>query len=120
MAPSPSRLEFLKDIFSPFGDITIRKMFGGAGIYCDGAIFAIEADDAVWFKVDDVTRDEFEVAELEPFTIEMNGKIGTMSYYNAPEEIYDDADALDHWTRLALGAAARNKRPKKRAKAKPR
>ena len=114
MPPSASYLDYLKDLFSPFGVITIRKMFGGAGVYCDGAIFAITGDEGVWLKVDDVTRAEFEEAGLAPFEIEMNGKMGTMSYYNAPEEIYDDNDALTRWTELALGASARAKKPKKR------
>lgn len=118
MAPSASFLEYAKDLFSPFGEISVRKMFGGAGIYCDGAIFAISADDDIWFKVDDVTRAEFEAAGLHPFEVEMNGKTGTMSYYNAPEEIYDDNDALRHWTSLALAASARAKKPVKKKTAK--
>ena len=117
MAPSASFLDYVKDLFSPFGDITIRKMFGGAGIYCDGAIFALSDEDDIWFKVDDVSRAEFEAAGLRPFEVEMNGKTGTMSYYNAPEEIFDDNDALRHWTGLALAASARAKKPaKKKAK----
>jgi len=122
MAPSASFLDFVKDLFSPFGDISVRKMFGGAGIYCDGAIFAISDDDDIYFKVDDVTRTEFEEAGLRPFEFEMNGKVGTMSYYRAPEEIFDDEDELRRWTVLALGASARGKKParkKKAAKAKP-
>ncbi len=118
MAPSASYLDYVKDLFSPFGEITIRRMFGGAGVYCDGAIFALVADDGVWFKVDDVTREEFEAAGLAPFEVEMNGKRGTMSYYNAPEEIFDDNDALAHWMRLALGAARRGKKPKTKQAAK--
>ncbi len=118
MAPSASFLDYVKDLFSPFGEITIRKMFGGAGVYCDGAIFAISADDDIWFKVDDVTRAEFEAAGLKPFEVEMNGKTGTMSYYNAPEEIYDDNDALRHWTGLALAASARGKTAAKKKTAK--
>lgn len=114
---SASYFDYLKDLFSPFGTITVRKMFGGAGIYCDGAIFAITGDEGVWLKVDDVTRAEFEAAGLEPFTYEFdNGKTGTMSYYTAPEEIFDDHDVLTHWTRLALGAAARAKKPAKKKK----
>ncbi|MEM9015223.1 MAG: TfoX/Sxy family protein [Pseudomonadota bacterium] len=107
---------FLHDLFSPFGEITIRKMFGGAGVYCDGTMFSICSvdDTAVWLKVDDVTRSEFESAGLKPFVFEMSGKTATMSYYNAPEEIFDDHDALRHWTALALGAAARTKKPKKK------
>jgi len=118
VAPSASYIDFLKDLFAPFGAITIRKMFGGAGVYCDGAIFAITGDEGVWLKVDDVTRAEFEAAGLTPFTYEFdNGKTGTMSYYTAPEEIFDDHDALARWTKLALGAAARSKKPKKKKKA---
>ncbi len=125
MAASSSHLDYLKDLFAPFGDITIRKMFGGAGIYCDGAIFAITGDEGVWLKVDDVTRAQFEEAGLEPFKVEFdNGKSGTMSYYNAPEDIYDDNDELTRWTELALGAARRAKKPakktaKKKSKKKP-
>lgn len=118
MPPSASHLDYLKDLFSAFGVITIRKMFGGAGIYCDGAIFAITGDEGVWLKVDDVTRAEFEEAGLEPFEVEMKGKTGTMSYYTAPEDIYDDEDALRHWTGLALGASARAKKPAKKKLAK--
>ncbi len=115
MAPSASYLDYIKDLFAPFGDITIRKMFGGAGVYCDGAIFAITGDEGLWLKVDDVTRAEFEAAGLGPFTFEFeNGKSGSMSYYNAPEDIYDDNDELTRWAELALGAARRAKKPAKK------
>ncbi len=114
MPPSTSYLDYIKDLFAPFGVITIRKMFGGAGVYCDGAIFAITGDDDLWLKVDDVTRAEFETAGLAPFVVEFSkGKAGTMSYYNAPDEIYDDNDVLTHWTELALGASRRAKKPVK-------
>ena len=116
MPPSTSHLDHLKDLFSPFGDISIRKMFGGAGIYCDGRIFAIADDDDVWLKVDDVSREEFEAASLKPFEVEMQGKKGTMSYYKPPDDIYDDEDALRHWTGLALDATMRSKKPPKKKK----
>lgn len=116
MAASASYSEYIKDLFSPFGAIAVRKMFGGAGVYCDGVIFAIIGDDDLWLKVDDVTRTEFEEAGLYPFEVEMSGKKGTMSYYCAPEEIFDDNDALRHWAALALGASARGKKPKKKKK----
>lgn len=114
MPPSESYLDYVKDLFSSFGEITIRKMFGGAGVYCDGAIFALIAEDELWFKVDDVTRVEFEAAGLKPFEVEMNGKVGTMSYYNVPEGIFDDNDELRHWTFMALAASARAKKPAKK------
>ncbi len=109
-----------KELFAPFGDIRIRKMFGGAGVYCDDLFFAIMDDGAIYFKVDDETRKAFERRGLAPFTFEMkDGASATMSYYNAPEEIFDDEDELRHWTTLALDAARRmakfKKKPAKKA-----
>jgi len=117
MPASMSFIDHVKDLFSPFGEISVRKMFGGAGIYCDGLFFAIIGDDDIWLKVDNETRATFEDAGLAPFTIEMNGKTGTMSYHAAPEDIYDDQDELSYWVGLALDAARRaavKKKPKKK------
>ncbi|MEL7488587.1 MAG: TfoX/Sxy family protein [Pseudomonadota bacterium] len=122
MPISSSYAGYVKDIFSPFGEIRIRKMFGGAGVYCDDLFFAIVGDDDLWLKVDDVTRADFEGKGCEQFTFEMkDGGVGAMSYYSAPEEIFDDHDALKRWTTLALDAAhraARRKPKKKKATAK--
>jgi DNA transformation protein len=112
MPPSASYLDYIKDLFAPFGAISVRRMFGGAGVYCDGDFFAIFADDALWLKADAETRGEFEKAGSGPFVYERRpGVEGRMSYYAAPDEIYDDEDALRHWTGLALAAARRAKRP---------
>lgn len=118
MAISAGFIEQARDLFHPFGDIRIKKMFGGAGVYCDDLFFAIMDDGAVYFKVDDETRKEFERRGLAPFTFEMkDGSSATMSYYNAPEDIFDDEAELRRWTTLALDAARRAaKFKKKRAK----
>jgi DNA transformation protein len=115
MAVSGAFLEFAKETFEPFGAIQARKMFGGAGLYCDDLFFAIIAGDAVYFKADDATRSEFENAGLEAFTYEMrDGSLASMSYYGAPDDIYDDGDALKRWTTLALDAASRAAKLKKK------
>jgi len=36
---------FITDQLSQFGSVTIRNMFGGAGVYVDGVMFAILVDD---------------------------------------------------------------------------
>lgn len=123
MALSPSFLEFAKELFEPFGEISIRKMFGGAGAYCDGLFFAILDDDAVFLKVDHETRSTFESAGLEPFVFEMkDGSSGTMNYHAVPDDFYDDADVRKRWTILALDAASRaakfKKKPAREAAAK--
>ncbi|HNR76454.1 MAG TPA: TfoX/Sxy family protein [Parvularculaceae bacterium] len=124
MAVSATAIDHAKELFAPFGDIRVKKMFGGAGVYCDDLFFAIMDGEAIYLKVDDETRAAFEAQGLEPFVFEMkDGSSGVMNYYNAPEDIYDDEDELKRWTTLALDAAARaakfKKKPaKKKAKKK--
>lgn len=121
MAISASFIEHAREIFAPFGDIRVRKMFGGAGVYCDELFFALLDDDMVFLKVDDETRSEFQKRGLAPFSFEM--KDGTRAemngYFTAPEEIFDDEDELRRWATLALDAASRAaKFKKKKAKKK--
>lgn len=123
MAISASSIDHAKDLFAPFGEIRVRKMFGGAGVCCDDLFFAIMDGETIYLKVDDETRAEFESRGLQPFIFEMkDGTSGAMSYYNAPEDVYDDEDELKRWTTLALDAAARaakfKKKPAKKNAAK--
>ncbi|MFN3960183.1 MAG: TfoX/Sxy family protein [Parvularculaceae bacterium] len=119
MSISATFIEQAKELFAPFGDIRVRKMFGGAGLYCGDLFFAILDDGAIYFKADDGTRKTFEARGLSPFTFEMkDGSAATMSYYAAPDDIFDDEEDLRRWTTLALDAARRAARFKKKKPAK--
>lgn len=108
MAVSAGFIDFVKDAFTPFGEITVRKMFGGGGVYCDGMFFAVLDEETVYLKTDAVTRAAFEGAGLEAFSFETkNGDIALTSYFAAPEGMFDDEDELRRWTTLALDAARR-------------
>ena len=74
MAPSADFLEFLQDQLRGLGRITTRRMFSGAGLYCDGVIFALILRDTLYFKVDDGNRAAYEAEGLEPFTYEARGR----------------------------------------------
>jgi DNA transformation protein len=110
------QFEFYQDLFTPFGHITTRKMFGVDGIYCDGLFFAIVADDELWLKVDDVSLPTFEKAGAEQYFFEMKGKPTPIPYYRAPEDIFDDEESLRFWTQHALDAAIRNRKPPRKKK----
>ena len=98
----------------PLGDVTARSMFGGYGIYCDGVMFGLVADGALYFKVDDHNRDDFVQEGLEPFIYEKKGKKIAMSYYSAPGDSVDNSDALLPWARKGHDAALRARVLKKR------
>lgn len=115
MAVSASFLDYVKELFAPFGAIAVRRMFGGAGVYCDDLFFAIVDDDVIYLKTDGQSGEEFELRGLEPFTFETkDGRIESMSYYSAPGEIFENEDELKRWTSLALDAAMRAARLKKK------
>lgn len=100
-------VNYLHEVFSQFGPINSRKMFGGHGIYHQDLMFGLVADDELYLKTDDENRAEFESLDLGPFEYNKDGKIMKMSYYLAPEEIYDDPDEATRWANLAYAAAVR-------------
>lgn len=113
MASSDGFLQLLRDQLSGLGPVRVRRMFGGAGIYCDGVMFALVSDDTLYLKADDVNRTDFEAESLGPFSYETrNGRTTIMSYWRAPEGLLDDPDELLTWARSALAAARRAQRVK--------
>lgn len=114
MAVSPDYLDYLRDQLQGFGPFDVRRMFGGAGLFRDGLMFALVADDALYFKVDDRNRPDFEAAGMTPFSYERKGKTAALkSYYEAPPELPDDADDLAVWAGKAFDAALASAKPKR-------
>ncbi|MGE3871869.1 MAG: TfoX/Sxy family protein [Parvibaculaceae bacterium] len=112
MAASAGYLDFVKEQLAGFGPVTVRRMFGGAGIFHDGLMFALIADETLYLKADDASRGEFEALALPPFTYgAKGGKRTVMSYWRAPEACLDDRDAMTEWARNAYGAALRARKP---------
>ena len=111
-------VEYLHEVFEDFGPISVRRMFGGHGIFFDQLMFGLVADDVLYLKASDQTRHWFEDLELEKFAYNKAGKIMHLSYFRAPEDIYEDRELAALWARRAFDAALRANRPKKKSKKK--
>jgi DNA transformation protein len=99
----------IQELFAVFGPVSVRRMFGGAGIYADGTMFALVARGVIYLKADEVNAPAFERENLAPFTYETkDGKRGVMSYRRMPDRLYDDPEELATWARDALAAAQRS------------
>jgi DNA transformation protein and related proteins len=107
MTVSREYLDYLLEILTPLGGVVAKRMFGGAGLYLDGRMFAIVVDDQLWLKADATNRGEFEARELPPFSYARQGKLATMGFYRAPDEALESPALLLPWARSALGAALR-------------
>lgn len=117
MPVSQSFLDMLKDVLAPVGAITARRMFGGASLYADGVLFALVEEDALYLKGDAASAKRFEDEGMPRFTYE--GQTGpiSVSYWRAPERLFDDPDEMAEWARLAISvgrAEAAGKAAKRR------
>jgi DNA transformation protein and related proteins len=106
--------EFIRDLFAPFGPVTLKRMFGGAGIYSEGLMFALLFDGAIFLKVDEASIPDFEREGSRPFVYtraKSRGRVGrhSLSYWRLPEQLYDDPDELALWAARALAIAQRKK-----------
>ena len=117
MTTSSEFLDFLVEHLEPLGGVCARRMFGGAGLFCDGLMFGLIADDKLYLKADAGNEAAFIDAGLEPFIYERQGKPPiAMSYREAPDAALDDPDVLVEWARSALGAALRADKAKSKPK----
>jgi len=105
---SPGFVAQLEELLEAAGPYQVRRMFGGAGLFHDGLMFALLADDVLYLKADAQSQGAFEAEGLAPFTYETSGgKRSVMSYWRAPERLLDDPEEMVSWARDAQAAARR-------------
>jgi DNA transformation protein len=92
-------------------------MFGGAGVYRDGLMFALVSDSEIYLKADEETAERFRAAGSRPFVYSREGKQATMSYWSMPDEALDDPDLVGEWAEIACEAARRASMPRKKGPA---
>ena len=110
--------ESIRELFSEFGPVDVRRMFGGQGVFIDGRLIALVSREVIHLKADAETIPEFEREGLSPFTYATkDGEHKLTSYWRMPERLYDDPEELAQWARrahaTAMRAAARKEKPKK-------
>jgi DNA transformation protein len=123
MVASDSFAEFLNEQLAPLGRITMRRMFGKTGVFCDGLMLGMVTDNTLYLRVDDDNRAAFqEAASFPPFNYRRKGETIDLSFWRAPERLFDEPDELVTWARIALAAAqrvaAKRGRPVPKAKLK--
>ena len=108
MVASDGFADFLREQFASLGPVTMRRMFGKTGVFCDGLMFGMVRDNTLYLRVDEDNRAAFGEAEsFPPLNYEKKGCAIDLSFWRAPERLFDEADELAAWARLALAAARR-------------
>ena len=108
MAVSNDFIEFVLDQFSEWDGVTARRMFGGAGLYRDGKMFGLVADDVAYLKVDETNKDKFLATGSSPFKPYPN-KSTTMPYFEIPANILENPEELIEWAEESLSIQKKRK-----------
>ena len=115
-------VDHLAELFEPVGGVTIKRMFGGLGVFKGGLMFALVADDVLYFKADEMTSQRSAAEGFGQWVYEGRGRKVPMPYWRAPDRLYDEPDDFAEWARIAFDVAVRSQKPKggkKRDAAKP-
>lgn len=116
---------FAKELFAGLGPVRIKPMFGAAGVYAEGLMFALLAEETIHIKAnDDKMKAALRAEGSGPFVWSpqngpRKGEHIDLGYWRLPEAALDDPEEAAKWGRkaLALAKAKAAAKPKRRAKA---
>jgi len=108
MVASAAFAEFLQEQLAPFGRVTVRRMFGKSGVFCDGVMLGMVTENTLYFRVDDQNREIFREAEaFPPLNYAKQGSTIDLSFWRVPERLFDEPEEFVAWAQAALAAARR-------------
>ena len=102
--------EYCMELLEPTGGCSLKRMFGGYGIFRGGVMFALIADDVLYFKVGPSNLSDYEDAGSEPFTYTGKNKPIQMSYWTVPEDVMEDPMDMREWALKANDVALKAKK----------
>jgi DNA transformation protein len=107
MPVTPSYREYVADQLAALGEVVIKRMFGGAGLYFQNSMFGLLDDDTVYLRVDDATRPDFLKRNMAAFRpVRSDPSKVSENYYQLPGEVLDDSEELVLWAKRAIRAAS--------------
>ena len=104
-------LQFVLEQLQGLGNVTSRRMFGGVGLYQEGRFFAIIMDDTLYFKVNDANRGDYEARGMGRFRPYPDKPHLSMTYYELPADVLEDADECAAWARRSVAIAGSAAKP---------
>ena len=108
MVASDAFTEFLREQLGPLGRVTLRRMFGKSGVFCDGVMLGMVTENTLYLRVDELNRETFrEAAAFPPLNYSKKGSTIDLAFWRVPERLFDEPEEFLNWAREALAAAHR-------------
>jgi DNA transformation protein len=114
MTVSADYLQYVLDQLAQLGEVSSRRMFGGVGLYCGELFFGLIDADTLYLRVDDESRGEYTARGAAPFRPYADRPEVSVSYFEAPAEVLEDARRLVEWARRSVEVARRAPPPRKK------
>ena len=105
MPVSADYLQYLLEQLAALGELRAQRMFGGVGLYCDEVFFGIVSEDTLYLRVDAAGRADLSARGMQAFRPYADRADVSLSYFEVPAEVLEDAAALTAWSRRAVAAA---------------
>ncbi len=105
MAVSSDFQTYVLEQLAGLGTVRSKRMFGGVGLYAGDRFFGLIDDNTLYLKVDATTRDDFLSRGMDPFRPFKDRPEYSMSYYQVPADVLEDADVLAAWAAQAVRVA---------------
>lgn len=100
MPVSEEFLSYIIGQLTEWGGVTSRKMFGGAGLFRDGKMFALISDDTAYLRADESNREQFDQADSRQFKPYEKRK--GMPYFEVPPAVLESPAELINWSKRSL------------------
>jgi len=114
--PSQAQVE---EMFAAIDGTTIRKMFGGLGVFRRGIMYALVADDILYMKADEATSPGYEAEGCQQWVYDGRDRAVPMPYWRLPDRLFDEPDEFREWALAAFAVGERTTKPKKATRAAP-
>jgi DNA transformation protein len=105
VAVSSDYLDYVREQLAGLGGVSSRRMFGGAGLYCDGFFFALVDNDSLYLRVNDSNRADYTTRGMGQFRPYLDSPQLSTTYYETPADVLEDAAELVAWARRSVAAA---------------
>ena len=98
-------IDYLRDQLAGIGTFSVKRMFGGEGLYWRGHFFGLVAGGIAYLRTDERNRPDYLTRGLTPFKPWEGRKVVLKAYYPLPEDVLEDPDEATAWARKAIDAA---------------
>ena len=102
MSVSDADIAHAEELFASLGDLSIRKMFGGLGLYHNDQIFSlVSSSGQIFLKAKNGLAEKLATQGSTQFGAN-HGRL--MPYWTLPDAALDDPEQASDWAQQALNA----------------